>query len=236
MFATPINLWIKIPERPIFNEKIKLLADVKFGLTKLKSKRGLWMLTLLGTLYTLFFMPATTMYPLMTMSYFHGTVGEAGIIEGIFSAGMLLGGGIIGLFGKWKDRVTPILWSMLFLGVAFIFSGNLPGNFRGLIWFGILNAIAGIASPFFSTLLIAMLQQSYPSEILGRIMGIFNSLMNLSGPVGLIFAGPLADSIGVNNLFVVSGIGTLLCGLLVLTVPLARRYDAQLQETIDEEK
>ncbi|AKP67376.1 MFS transporter [Companilactobacillus ginsenosidimutans] len=234
MFATPINLWIRIPEHPVFDQKIRLMDDVKFGLNKLRGKKGLWILTLLGTAYTLLFMPATTMYPLMTLSYFHGSVGEAGIIEGIFSGGMLIGGAIIGVFGKWKNRVLPILLSMSVLGIAFIFSGNLSGDMKGLIWFGILNGIAGIASPFFSTLLIAMLQQSFPSEMLGRVMGIFNSLMNISGPVGLILAGPLADKIGVNSLFIIAGIGTLICGLLLIAIPVARKYDVNLQISLDE--
>lgn len=234
MFATPINLWLQIPERKIIDEKVNLFSDVKFGITKLRSKKGLWLLILLGTVFTLFFMPATTMYPLITLTYFHGNVGEAGIIEGIFSAGMLLGGALIGIFGNWKDRVQPILWSVLILGISFVLSGFLPENFHGLIWFGALNGIAGIASPFFNTLLIAMLQQSFSSDILGRIMGIFNSLMNISGPVGLIFAGPLADKIGVNNLFVIAGIGSLLCATAVIVIPVARKYDLQLQLEVDQ--
>ncbi len=234
MFATPINLWIKIPEHPVFGEKVELLKDVKFGLNKLRSRKGLWILVLIGTVYTLLFMPATTMYPLMTLTYFHGTVGEAGIIQGIFSAGMLIGGALIGIFGNWTNRVGPILWSMVILGIAFIFSGNLPGNFRGLIWFGILNGVAGIASPFFSTLLIAMLQQSFSSDMLGRILGIFNSLMNISGPVGLIFAGPLADKIGVNLLFVIAGIGALVCAATLISIPQARTYDIKLQSKNDQ--
>ncbi len=34
---------------------------------------------------------------------------------------------------------------------------------------------------------MAMIQQSYPAEELGRILGVLNSLLNLAGPIGLIF-------------------------------------------------
>ena len=39
----------------------------------------------------------------------------------------------------------------------------------------------------------------YESNVLGRVLGNFNSLMNLAGPIGLLFAGPLADRLGVEK-------------------------------------
>ncbi|MQS90104.1 MFS transporter [Companilactobacillus mishanensis] len=230
-----IIIFVKIPEHPIFDEKIRIFKDVKFGLDKLRSNKGLWRITIMGSVFTLLFMPAGSMYPLMTISYFHGTVAQAGIIEVVFSVGMLAGGTIIGLFGNWKDRMKPILWSIFVMAAAFIPSGFLPGNFKGFVWFAILNAIAGMSVPFFNTLLMAMIQQSYPPEILGRVLGILNSLMSISGPVGLIFAGPLADKIGVNMLFVIAGIGALLCGAYILLTPLARDFDRDLQKKLSEE-
>ena len=50
---------------------------------------------------------------------------------------------------------------------------------------------------------MAMIQQSYPAEELGRILGVLNSLLSLARPIGLIFAGPLADLIGIERLFVI---------------------------------
>lgn len=58
---------------------------------------------------------------------------------------------------------------------------------------------------------------------------MFNSLMSLSGPIGLIFAGPLADALGVEKLFVIAGVGTLLCAIALYLVPSARNYDLELQ-------
>lgn len=227
-------IWfVKIPENPIIDEKIKIFKDMKFGLVKLRENKGMWHLTLVGTLFTLLFMPAASMYPLMTMSYFHGSVTQAGIVEVVYSVGMLAGGAVIGFFGNWKDRIVPILWSIFFMGVSFVISGYLPGNQKGFIGLLILNAVAGLATPFFNTLLMAIIQQSFPSEILGKVLGILNSLMSISAPLGLIFAGPLADSIGVNMLFVIGGFGTLLCGLLVLIMPTMRKYDLELQANLN---
>ncbi|MBT8800792.1 hypothetical protein BTJ08_01630 [Lactobacillus delbrueckii subsp. bulgaricus] len=40
---------------------------------------------LIGAVFTLTYMPAASMYPLMTMKYFQGTVSQAGLIEAIYS-------------------------------------------------------------------------------------------------------------------------------------------------------
>lgn len=224
-------LFVSIPEHPVIDEPVHLLTDAKFGLDKLRNTPGLWAFTLIGAAFTLMFMPAASLYPLMTMGYFHGTVGQAGLIEVVYSVGMLAGGTIIGIFGNWRNRMKPILWSMLAMGLTFGASGFLPGTQRGFILFVILNALAGMATPFFSTLMMAMIQQSFLPEHLGRVLGVMNSITSIAGPLGLIFAGPLADVIGVEKLFIIGGMGSLICGLTMLLMPTVRRYDAQLQAT-----
>lgn len=233
IIGVTIILFVEIPERPKVDEPVRVLDDSKLGLKLLRDKTGLWYITLMGMAFTLFFMPAVSMYPLMTMSYFKGTVAQAGMIEMIYSLGALIGGTIIGFLGNWSDRIKPILWSMAIMGLTMGMSGFLPRNYTGFLWFFGLNAIAGIAAPFFNTLLMAIIQQSYPADNLGKVLGIMNSLMSLAGPVGLIFAGPLADRIGVNNLFVIAGVGTILCGLFVLLNVTTRNYDKELQKEIN---
>lgn len=176
------------------------------------------------------------MYPLMTMSYFQGTVGQAGLIEAIYSAGMLVGGTIIGIFGNWKNRMIPVIAAFFIIGITTGFSGLLPGNQYGFLWFVVLNALAGLATPYFNTLLMAMIQQSYPPQQLGRVLGVLNSLLSLTGPLGLIFAGPLADAIGVEMLFVIAGISAIAAGIAAWIIPVVRNYDLQLQARVKKQK
>lgn len=232
IFGIGLLLFVRIPQTQALGERVHILTDTKLGFSLLIKNKGLWYITLLGSAFTLIFMPAVSMYPLMTMDYFQGTVGQAGIIEVVFSVGMLIGGAFIGIFGKWKNRMIPVLISYAIIGLTFTLSGFLPGNQTGFLWFVALNAIAGLATPFFNTLLMAMIQQSYEPEYLGRVLGVLNSLMSITGPVGLIFAGPLADAIGVEKLFVIAGVGTIICGIANLLIPAARDYDLYLQKKI----
>ena len=232
IFGIGLLLFVRIPQTQALGERVHILTDTKLGFSLLIKNKGLWYITLLGSAFTLIFMPAVSMYPLMTMDYFQGTVGQAGIIEVVFSVGMLMGGAFIGIFGKWKNRMIPVLISYAIIGLTFTMSGFLPGNQTGFLWFVALNTIAGLATPFFNTLLMAMIQQSYEPEYLGRVLGVLNSLMSVTGPVGLIFAGPLADAIGVEKLFVIAGVGTIICGIANLLIPAARDYDLYLQKKI----
>lgn len=75
-------------------------------------------------------------------------------------------------------------------------------------------------------------QQSYPAEELGRILGVLNSFLNLAGPIGLIFAGPLADVIGIERLFVIAGIGAAICGVVAVLMPITRQYDIRLHQKL----
>lgn len=223
-------LLVTIPQSNNESHSNQLLRDTKLGFQELSSKKGLWIIVLIGALSSLFIMPAASMYPLITMGYFNGTVGNAGLVQIIYSVGMLAGGTIIGLFGKWKDRMKPFLMSYLVLGLTLAASGILPPNQQGFICFAALSALTGMAVPFFDTLLLSMIQQSFPMEQLGKIMGVVMSLLSLPGPLGLIFAGPVADHIGVEKLFLIAGIGTIFCAIINWLIKPARIYDKELQE------
>lgn len=223
-------LLTKLPDNHVNEDSTHFLADAKFGFNLLRSRRGLWITTLYGTLFTLFFMPVGSMFPLMTVQYFHGTVAQAGIVEVAWSAGMLFAGALIGIKKTWKDRVKPMITAVFVIGFATAAAVLLPENSRGFWIFVGLNIIAGLAAPFFNTLLMAMIQESFPPETLGRVMGVMNSLMSISGPIGLIIAGPLGDKIGVQNIFLIGGMGSVVCGILFLLSKSARDYDLDLSK------
>ncbi len=231
-----ILTFVQIPNNEKIDQPMHVLHNTKLGIKQLTSNKGLWSITLIGAVFTLTYMPAASMYPLMTMKYFQGTVSQAGLIEAIYSSGMFIGGAIIGIFGKWKNRMKPVIIAFFLVGIPTGISGILPGNQTGFVWFAVLNIVEGIATPFFTTLLMAMIQQSYPPKELGRVLGVLNSLLNLAGPIGLIFAGPLADVIGIERLFIIAGIGSAICGLVALLMPLTRQYDIRLHEKLAEKE
>ncbi|WP_086312743.1 major facilitator superfamily transporter [Enterococcus sp. 7F3_DIV0205] len=236
VFGVGLLMFVMIPKIASEGEAIHLFEDTKFGFKKLFENKGLWYITIVGAIFMLLFMPAASLYPLMTMNYFNGTVGQAGLVEVIYSVGMLIGGAVIGIFGNWKNRMNLIFFAYAVIGVTIGLSGLLPATSKGFLYFVLLNAIAGFATPYFNTLLMAMIQQSYEPNVLGRVLGVLNSLLSITGPVGLLFAGPLADKIGVEKMFVIAGVGAIVCGVINFMIPVARNYDKELQKRLVEEK
>src|SRR5699024_815696 len=132
-------------------------------------------------------------------------VGQTGLVEVVYFSGVLLGGMLINFLKEIKDRMKPIIAVYFVIGITTAASGILPQTNQGFLIFMILNATCGISVPFFNTLFMSMVQQSYPAEILGRVLGVLNAICNVAGPIGLIFSGPLADYFGVESIFLISG-------------------------------
>lgn len=62
-------------------EKTNLLAEVKEGYNVMRRVPGMQELLVIGALYAVIYFPIGTLYPLITMSYFNGSVSESGLVE-----------------------------------------------------------------------------------------------------------------------------------------------------------
>ncbi|MBS4460577.1 multidrug efflux MFS transporter Mdt(A) [Lactococcus petauri] len=228
-------LLVKIPEVASQGEKISVMRDALEGFNILRENKPMWKMTLIGALFMLLFMPAMSLYPLVTTKYFGGTIVHAGWVEVLFAAAMLIGSFAVGIFGKTKDRMPWIIAAYLIVGLSIGGSGFLPGNMNGFWVFLVLNVFAGIVGQIYTTMNMAITQQSFEAQYLGRVMGIVSALMSIAGPVGLIFAAPVAESIGVQNMLVIAGFGGILAAALLYCTPSVRNYDKHLQRKLENE-
>ncbi|RRG17673.1 MFS transporter [Weissella viridescens] len=206
-----------------------VIQDMLIGVRLLTQNKGLWISLVIGSISTLFIMPIASLYPLMTLDYFKASIGQVGLVEVCYSVGMLAGGLFISLFGNWKNRMIPFILSYISLGIVMMISGMLEPSKTGFVIFVALTFITGVGVPFFDTLLMAMIQQSYENENLGKVMGVTMSILSLPGPIGLIVFGPLADSVGVNRVFLICGMAVFLCAPITWAFKSARNYDLNLQ-------
>lgn len=227
-------LLVKIPKVSTQGEKIAVFRDAKEGFNILRNNKPMWKMTLIGGLFMLLFMPAMSLYPLVTTKYFGGTIVHAGWVEVLYAAAMLVGSFAVGIFGKVKDRMPWIIMAYLVVGLTIGGSGFLPGNMTGFWIFLVLNVLAGVVGQIFNTMNMALTQQSFEPQYLGRVMGIVSALMSFAGPIGLIFAAPVADSIGVQNMLIIAGFGGILSAFLLYFTPSVRNYDKFLQKKLRE--
>lgn len=206
--------------------------EMKAGYDALKHHKGLVALLWIGGLFIFAFMPINALFPLMTMGYFGGTMKEASAAEIVFAAGMLAGGLLLGKWGGFKKRTLTLVASLLVMGAALLASGLLPAG--AFVAFLACCAFMGFSGPFYNGIQVALFQEKIDPEYLGRVFGLYGSVMALAMPLGLVISGIFADQIGVNRWFLLSG--ALIIGIagFCLWLPALKQLDGTETERSSE--
>lgn len=87
--------------------------------------------------------------------------------------------------------------------MSFFLSGLLPVN--GFWWFVALTAIGGMSGSIYNASFVAVIQTRVAPDILGRVFSVFGSVNLLPAMFGLLGTGYIADAIGLDFSFVISG-------------------------------
>lgn len=215
-------LLVKIPN-PVkdIQEKASIdqvLRDIQIGIEAVTQNKGLSFLFLFSTLATFCVMPIAVLFPLFTLEHFGGGKFEMSIIEVAWGVGMLVGGGILGIFKPNINKVTLLNCMHLLLGLELAYSGLLPTN--GYIYFVILTTVGGLAAAIFSASFTTIVQEKIEPALLGRVFSMYFSLALLPSIIGLLGTGYIADHIGVNLAFVILGSIIALIGIVSFFVPI----------------
>lgn len=215
----------RIPElaRKKDQGEIQIWKETKEGFQILRMRRGMFALVLVSTLYTLALMPTSALFPLMSMSYFHGTSAHASVVEVAFSIGLLCGSLVLARWGGTKNRVYTMVFSFGLMSTSLLISGILPEE-----WFGgfvVCSWLMGVSGPFYWGMYTPILQSHFEEEYLGRVMALTGSIRLLSGPVGLVVSGALAEIYGVETWFCIAGGLVFVAAILCLAVPVIRNCD-----------
>ncbi len=117
--------------------------------------------------------------------------------------GLVIGIGILNVFGKYVARKRLIEIGLVSLGVSLLILGAAQG--LGLPSTGVLSLrnvsvlvafTAGISYAFVAVPAQTALQEELPEDVRGRVFGVLNTLVSLASFVPIIIAGPIADVVG----------------------------------------
>lgn len=212
------------PEKKEDKER-NILKEMKEGVLIILNNRGLSWVFLYDISVMFFIIPISVLFPLMTLEYFNGTEFQAGIIEAIWSVGALVGGTIMGAKVYKINRVALINWMYLVCGLTFLLTGLLsPGGF---VWFAVLTAIGGVSGAVYNTAFTGLLQTKIDPAALGRVFSMFFTFSLIPAMLGLIGIGFVADGLGLDTSFILSGGIIFLIGIVAFLTPIAMRLDRQ---------
>jgi DHA3 family macrolide efflux protein-like MFS transporter len=205
------------------NSERHFLKEMKEGAMVVLRNKGLSLVFLYSIIILFFIIPISVLFPLMTLDYFNGTEFQAGVIEAVWSVGALAGGAIMGVKVYKVNRVGLINWTYILLGMAFMGSGILSPN--GYIWFAILTCISGIAGAVYNSAFTGLVQNKIDPSALGRVFSTFYAVALIPSMIGLIGIGFIADTIGLNTSFIISGLVIILTGVIAFFTKPAMKLD-----------
>lgn len=224
MIAVTILSFVKIPRsnRPE-HVKLSFMQDLKQGFYAFRSNKALLRLSIPMLIATIIFVPIGTLLPLMVKGFFNGTAWHNGIVQTLFSVGMLVSAMVIGVTGGLKRQFLMISVSTGLLGICAIIGGLLPSN---LFWvFCVVVFVMGTTGMGFNIPFTAYIQRSVPQEHLGKVISLVTSVMSFAAPVGMFIAGPVSEIIGVNRWLVSAGV--IMISIGVLSYFLTREFDVK---------
>lgn len=219
VFASGMLLFIKVPheKKETGAERSKFLPEFKAGFSALRNAPGMMMLMAVSAAYAVIYGPIGTLFPLVSISHFGAGVNGSALVETVFACGTLVGAFLLGLIGGKIKKVPAIAASIGLYGLCTLLTGLLPRN--GFVFFVIIAAFMGMSIPFYYGVRTAMLQMSFPSAMLGRIMSLTMSITRFGLPIGLVLAGSFAEVIGVDTWFAISGLLALVLAVMTVTNP-----------------
>lgn len=222
LFAVMTLAAVDIPRlsRDLSEEKKYILREVKEGYRVMRKVRGMGELLIIGAMYAMIYFPIGTLYPLITMTYFGGGVKESGLVETMFSVGMLLGSLLLGRVGGRIDKIKAIICSIGIYGAGTLVTGLLPPD--GFTVFAVLSFFMGVTVPFYFGVQTSIFQIRIDSEYLGRALSLSSSISMVAMPLGLVLSGAFAGLIGIDRWFLLSGAVTLGIAVLASMLPALR--------------
>lgn len=192
LIAVGALLLVKIPTvRDKTTEGQSVFANLADGFRALAAKKGLLLLIFGICAGMMAFGPISAFFPLMTSDYFMGDGWMASLVEAVFGAGMILGSGILMIWGGGK-RLTRLI------GIAAVVTGVLTSacgflNPDMFVIFVILSGLMAVSCSWFNAPMITLIQRFTKEEKMGRAMGFTTALIGVSSPVGIAIGGVIAE-------------------------------------------
>ena len=116
---------------------------------------------------------------------------------------MLAGGLLLGAWGGFKRRIVTVLLGISLMGGCMAVVGALPDT---AFWVAVgAMFCAGVLAPMAVGSFQAIQQAIVPPGIQGRVFTLARSGMDVMSPLGMLVAGPVADAMGVQGWYTLTG-------------------------------
>ena len=208
---------VKIPERiRTKKEEQHFVSEIKEGLQIFKEDKKLFYIVIAETLCMFFYGPLSSFYPLMTSDYFNLSALYGGAVELSFAIGMMVSSLLFSSVLKAERKIRISFVGLLGMGITTLICGVIPPVYIGWLFFAVACICLGASGNVHIIPLTAYIQETVSPEKMGRAFSILTLISSVTMPIGLLFSSPIAEKVGVNIWFFISGICMITFTSLVL--------------------
>ena len=208
---------VKLPAPAARGANAGIFTELRQGFQALVENKALLAATGLVFLTGMVVLPLGSLLPLHVKEFFAGSAWQAGLVQTLFSVGMLLAALVLGVVAGSRKPFTMIALSTTALGVFLLAGGLVPA---GAFWLFCLVVVGiGAAGMVGNIPFMAAIQSSIAPENLGKVIATVTSLVSLGIPLGMAVAGPVAELVGISAWML--GAGVVVAGIGVVSLVLA---------------
>ena len=211
---------VKIPKlKEIEHVEQHFIAEIKEGLQVFKEDKKLFYVVIAEALCMFFYAPLSSFYPLMTSDYFKLSAMYGSAVELSFAIGMMVSSLLFSSVLKINRKIRVSFIGLFGMGIMSLFCGIIPPTYVGWFFFAGGCICLGASGNVHTIPLTAYMQETISPKKMGRAFSVLTLISSVTMPIGLLFSSPIAEKIGVNVWFFISG----LC-IIILTAGVSIRY------------
>ena len=189
-------------QKALEKQKTAYFRDMHDGIIYIKNHNYIKSFFIFFAVMHFLIAPVAFLTPLQVTRSFGKEFWRLTAIEVLFSLGMTVGGAIIASWGGFKNKVHTMITAMLLIGICTLAFGVLSDFWIYLF----LMLIIGISLPMFTTPSTVLIQQKVEQNFLGRVFGVYGMISSFMMPMGMLLFGPIADSIKIELMLIITGI------------------------------
>lgn len=206
---------IKIPsvrKEDATAKNVSFIGDFKEGFRTLRLIPALFLMLLVSMFINFLWRPYGVLLPYFILFVHAGSASNLALVMALMNFGMFLGALLSTIKKEWKHSTSFYFGGELFLMIVYAIFAVIP---HGLfIMMGITAAFLGFIIPIMNTIYLTIMQLKVPADKMGRVSSIDWMISLIISPIATILTGPLAELIGVTNLY----LSTALLGIIIAII------------------
>jgi MFS transporter, DHA3 family, macrolide efflux protein len=225
-----LPLMIPQPPHTTLTVKPNYFSDMRQGFSYIRSRPGLAMLIGMVALLVFFATPGASLIPILVQEHLGGDVIKLGWLGTASGIGGILGGLALTAWGGFKKRMwTALLGFAIMIPCSIGLGLTTTGYFYTTI---IAMVFMGAGNAFVSAPLTAIMNKVIARDMQGRVFSLYGSVVMAMMPIGLLIAGPVADTFGIRSLYFIASAGWLIIlPLALLSKTLMNLENQKAEET-----